>query len=229
MYKHFFKRFFDILLSFIAIVILGLPMLIIALVIKCSSKGPVIFKQERIGKNGKVFKILKFRTMVVGAEKTGSGVYSGKDDPRVTKVGKFLRATSLDEIPQLINILKGDMSIIGPRPVLTYYPKNWEEYTEEELKRFQALPGITGLAAVHGRKTNTVEERFRYDNEYVEKLSFGLDFKIFWLTVKVVLTGAGNEDEVSEQNNEAEVLQEVAATEDMPLQPEMVEEMVEGK
>ncbi len=213
MYKRFFKRFFDICLSLIVIIIFAIPMLIIAIAIKCSSKGPVIFKQERIGKGGKVFKIWKFRSMKVGTEKTGSGVYSGKGDPRVTKVGRILRATSLDELPQLFNIIKGDMSFIGPRPVLTYYPKSWNDYTEEELKRFDALPGITGLAAVHGRKTNSVEERFKYDNEYVEKLSFWLDFKIFWLTVKVVLTGEGNEDAVSEKTT-SECEQEVAVTED---------------
>ncbi len=212
MYKYFFKRFFDILFSLIAIIILIIPMLIIAVVIKCSSKGPVLFKQVRIGKKGKVYKIWKFRTMCVGAEKMGSGVYSGKGDPRVTKIGRILRATSLDEIPQLFNILSGKMSFIGPRPVLTYYPKKWEEYTEEELKRFEVLPGITGLAAVHGRKTNTVEQRFDYDNQYVDKLSFWLDFKIFWLTVKVVLTGEGNEDKVFQQDtsSNAEQAQEVA-------------------
>ena len=122
------------------------------------------------------------------------GVYCTKGDKRVTKVGKFIRATSIDEIPQFINIIKGDMSLIGPRPVLTYYPKKWEEYTEEELKRFDVRPGVTGWAAVHGRKTNTVKARFEYDNYYVEHLSFGLDFKIFFMTIKSVFTNEGNED-----------------------------------
>ena len=125
MYKSFFKRLIDVILSVLALILLSWLYLIIAVIIKATSKGPVLFKQERIGKNGKVFNILKFRSMKVGAEKTGSGVYSGKGDPRVTKVGKFIRATSIDELPQLINILKGDMALIGPRPPLTYHPWKW--------------------------------------------------------------------------------------------------------
>ncbi|MBR2375332.1 MAG: sugar transferase, partial [Clostridia bacterium] len=110
MYKYFFKRFFDIILSLLGLIILALPMLLIAIAVKIDSKGPVLFKQERVGKKGKVFKIYKFRSMCVGAEQQGSGVYSGKGDKRVTRVGKFLRATSLDELPQFFNLLKGDMS-----------------------------------------------------------------------------------------------------------------------
>ncbi len=124
MYRHFFKRFFDIILSLIGIIILAIPMLIIAIAIKIDSKGPVIFKQERIGKGGKVYKIWKFRTMKVGAEKTGSGVYSGKGDPRVTKVGKFLRASSLDELSQLFCVLVGSMSFIGERDIIVTTKKN---------------------------------------------------------------------------------------------------------
>ena len=132
MYKHFFKRFFDILISFFALLILVLPMLIIGLIIKLTSKGPVLFKQDRIGKNGRVFKIFKFRSMVVGAE--AQGVYSDNKDKRVTRIGKFLRKTSLDELPQLINMLKGDMSLIGPRPPLTYHPWPLEDYTDEQKR-----------------------------------------------------------------------------------------------
>lgn len=169
-------------------------MLIFAILIKLDSKGPVIFKQERVGKNGKVYWMYKFRSMCVGAEQQEGGVYCTKGDKRVTKIGKFMRATSIDELPQFFNILKGDMSLIGPRPVLTYYPKKWEEYTEDELKRFNVRPGVTGWAAVHGRKTNTVEARFNYDNYYVDHLSFGLDLKILFMTVKSVFTNEGNED-----------------------------------
>ncbi|MBQ9729519.1 MAG: sugar transferase, partial [Clostridia bacterium] len=132
MYKRFFKRAIDFTLALVALLLLWWVMLLVAIAVKVESKGPIIFKQERIGRNGKVFWIYKFRSMCVGAEKTGSGVYSGKGDARVTKVGKVLRATSLDELPQLINILKGDMSIIGPRPPLTYHPWPYEEYTEEQ-------------------------------------------------------------------------------------------------
>ncbi|MBE7089392.1 MAG: sugar transferase [Clostridiales bacterium] len=201
----FVKRTMDILVSFFGLLILSFVLLIVAIAIKIDSKGPVIFKQQRVGKNGKVYNMYKFRSMKTDSEHTGTGVYSMKDDPRVTKVGKFIRATSIDELPQFINILKGDMSLIGPRPVLTYYPKKWEEYTEEELIRFNVRPGVTGWAAVHGRKTNTVEARFAYDNYYVENISFGLDFKIFLMTIKSVLTSADNEDITSgETENKTE-------------------------
>lgn len=227
MYKHFFKRFFDISISLFGLLLCAIPMLFVAIAIKIDSKGPVIFKQARVGKDGKVYNMYKFRSMCVGAEQQAGGVYCVKGDKRVTKVGGFIRKTSLDELPQFFNIIKGDMSLIGPRPVLTYYPKKWEEYTQEELKRFMVRPGITGWAAVHGRKTNTVEKRFEYDNYYVEHLSFGLDFKIFFMTIKSVLTNEGNEDDGSsevkaedteQKNVEAEETlaeQEVAATEEI--------------
>lgn len=195
MYKHFFKRFFDLVVSLVALVIASPILLITAIAIKVESKGPAIFIQQRVGKNGKVYDMYKFRSMCVGAEQQEGGVFCKKGDARVTKVGAFIRATSIDELPQLVNIIKGEMSLIGPRPVLTYYPKKWDEYTQEELKRFDALPGVTGWAAVHGRKTNTVEARFAYDNYYVENLSLWLDIKIFFLTIKSVLTNEGNEDD----------------------------------
>ncbi|MBQ8371390.1 MAG: sugar transferase [Clostridia bacterium] len=222
MYRYFLKRFFDILISVVGLIVCFVPMLLVAIAIKVESKGPVIFKQERVGKGGKVYRMYKFRSMCVGAEQQEGGVYCVKGDKRVTKVGRFIRATSIDELPQFINIIKGDMSLIGPRPVLTYYPKNWEDYTDEELKRFTVRPGVTGWAAVHGRKTNTVEARFEYDNYYAEHLSFWLDTKIFFMTIKSVLTNEGNEDngasevktEKTEQEN-AEVPAQVASgTED---------------
>ena len=194
MYKAFLKRLVDVTVAFFGLIICALPMLIIAIAIKLESKGPAIFKQERVGKDGKVYWMYKFRSMCVGAEQQEGGVYCTKGDKRVTKVGKFIRATSLDELPQFVNILKGEMSLIGPRPVLTYYPKKWEEYTEEELRRFDVRPGVTGWAAVHGRKTNTVEARFAYDNYYVDNLSLWLDIKIVFLTIKTVFTNEGNED-----------------------------------
>ena len=201
MYKHFFKPFFDIACALIVFVLSSPILLVTAIAIKIDSKGPVIFTQKRVGKNGKVYDMYKFRSMCVGAEQQEGGVFCTKGDARVTKVGRFIRATSIDELPQVINILKGEMSIIGPRPVLTYYPKNWDEYSENELKRFDVLPGITGWAAVHGRKTNTVEARFAYDNYYVENLSFWLDVKILFMTVKSVLTNEGNEDDGSAKMN----------------------------
>ena len=131
MYKHSIKRLLDIVLSVLGIVICCIPMLIIAIAIKIDSPGPVIFKQKRLGYKGKVYEIWKFRSMCVGAEQTGSGVYSGKGDARVTRVGNILRKTSLDELPQFFNTLVGSMSFVGPRPPMTYHPWSWEEYTDE--------------------------------------------------------------------------------------------------
>ena len=184
----------DIVLSIIGLIILSPILLITSVAIKIDSKGPVIFKQDRIGKDGKVFKIYKFRSMVVGAEKKGSGVYSGKNDSRVTKIGKLIRATSIDELPQLLNILKGEMSFIGPRPVLTYHPWKYEEQTKEQLKRFDVRPGVTGLAQINGRKQVEWNKRIQYDVEYAEKVSFILDFKIFFKTIINVLLMRDNEN-----------------------------------
>ena len=194
MYKMFFKRFFDITFAFIGVVIAAVPMAVIALLIKADSKGDVVFRQKRIGKDGKVFEIYKFRSMCVGAEQTGSGVYSGKNDARVTKIGKILRATSLDEIPQLFNVLKGDMSFIGPRPPLTYHPWPIEEYTEEQFKMFGARPGISGWAQVNGRKAVEWNKRIELNVWYVENISLALDLKIFFLTIFKVFVNADNEN-----------------------------------
>ena len=194
MYKHFFKRFFDIVFSFLGLIIAAIPMLIIAIAIKIDSKGPVIFKQERLGKNGKVFKILKFRSMCVGAEQTGSGVYSGKGDTRVTKVGKLLRKTSLDEIPQLLSVLKGDMSFIGPRPPLTYHPWTLDKYTDEQKRMFDVRPGITGWAQINGRKDVEWNKRIKLNVWYVDHVSIWLDVKILFKTVFKVFSNADNEN-----------------------------------
>lgn len=182
------KRLLDIVLSLLGTIILSPILLIIAIAIKIDSKGPIIFKQKRLGKDGKEFEIYKFRSMIVGAEKIGTGVYSKKGDSRVTRVGKFIRMTSIDELPQLINILKGEMSFIGPRPVLTYHPWKYEEYTEEQLKRFAVRPGVTGWAQIHGRKDVPWDKRIKLDTYYVENISFLLDLKIFLQTFyKVIL------------------------------------------
>lgn len=194
MYKHFLKRFFDIIFSLIGIIVASIPMILIAIAIKIDSDGPVIFKQERIGKKGRVFKILKFRSMCVGAEKTGTGVYSGKGDARVTKVGSFIRRTSLDEIPQLFSVLKGDMSFIGPRPPLTYHPWNWDKYTVEQKRMFDVRPGITGWAQVNGRKEVEWNKRIELNVWYVDHVSLWLDIKIVFMTLFKVFTNANNEN-----------------------------------
>ena len=194
MYKKFFKRLIDVTIAALGLLILGIPMLVVALVVKLDSPGPVLFKQQRIGKNGKVYSRYKFRSMKVGAEHTGSGVYSGKGDPRVTRVGKFLRASSIDELPQFINILKGDMSFIGPRPPLTYHPWHYEEYTQEQLRMFEVRPGVTGWAQVNGRKEVEWNKRIELNVWYVDHLSLWLDLKIIFMTVFKVVTNANNEN-----------------------------------
>ena len=194
MYKSVVKRIIDIVLSFIGIMFCSVPMAIIAIAVKLDSSGPVVFKQERIGYTGKVYNILKFRTMCVGAEQMGSGVYSGKNDSRITRVGNVLRKTSLDEIPQLFNVLKGDMSFVGPRPPLTYHPWPIEQYTKEQFKMFDVRPGITGWAQVNGRKGVEWNHRIELNVWYVDNVSFLLALKIMWLTVWKVLTNADNEN-----------------------------------
>ncbi len=193
MYKYI-KRFIDIFLSFIMLIILSPILLIIALLVKLDSKGPVIFKQERIGLNGKVFKILKFRTMCVGAEQMKGGVYSDNSDPRITRVGRILRATSGDELLQAINVLRGDMSFIGPRPPLTYHPWPYNEYTSEQKRMFEVRPGITGWAQVNGRKAVEWHKRIELNVWYVDHMSFLLDVKIFFMTIFKVFTNADNEN-----------------------------------
>ena len=181
----FFKRLFDITISMIGLIITSPILLITAIAIKLESPGPIIFKQERLGLNGKVFKIYKFRSMCVDAEK--GGVYEKKGDPRVTKVGKFIRKTSIDELPQFLNILKGEMSLIGPRPALTYHPWLYNEYTEEQKRMFHVRPGVTGWAQVNGRKEVEWSRRIELNVEYVDKMSLYFDLMIFFKTIFTVL------------------------------------------
>lgn len=199
-----FKRAMDIIIAAAGLIITSPVLLITAILIKLDSPGQVLFMQERIGKDGKVFRIAKFRSMCTGAEHTGSGVYSGKNDARVTRVGRVIRATSIDELPQLYNILKGDMSLIGPRPPLTYHPWTIDQYTEEQFHMFDVRPGITGWAQVHGRKDVEWNKRIRLNVWYVRHISFRLDVKIFFMTIIKVLRNEDNEN-VGEtvKNNES--------------------------
>lgn len=192
MYRHFLKRFMDIVLALIGIAVAGIPMLLIALCVKLESPGPALFKQERLGKDGKVFKIYKFRSMCVGAEK--GGVYSDNKDTRVTRVGRIIRATSLDELPQFFNVLLGHMSFIGPRPPLTYHPWPLEEYSDFQRRMFEVRPGITGWTQTHGRKDVEWHRRIELNVWYVDHLTLWLDIKILFLTVFKVLTAADNEN-----------------------------------
>ncbi len=194
MYKYFIKRLFDIIIAFCGLVVAVIPMLVVAIWIKTDSEGPVLYRQKRLGKDGKVFEMLKFRSMYVNSEFTGSGVYSNDSDTRVTKVGKFIRKTSIDELPQLINILKGDMSLIGPRPPLTYHPWPLEQYTAEQKRMFEVRPGITGWAQINGRKDVEWHKRIQLNVWYVDHVSFWLDVKIFFITILKVLRNDDNEN-----------------------------------
>lgn len=195
------KRLIDVVLAFVALVVLSPIMLVTAAAVKLDSKGPVLFRQQRLGLHGEPFTIYKFRSMTDGAEHTGSGVYSEQGDPRVTKVGKVIRATSVDELPQLINILKGDMSIVGPRPPLTYHPWPIEEYTEAQRHMFDVRPGVTGWAQVNGRKGVEWHKRIEMNVWYTEHISFWLDVKIVFMTVFKVLTNADNVNEGATLND----------------------------
>lgn len=185
------KRVLDLVLTIIGTIIISPILLVIAIAIKLSSEGPILFKQERLGYHGKVFKIYKFRTMIVNAENIGSGVViNDKDDPRVTKIGRFLRATSLDELPQVFNVIAGDMALVGPRPPVTYHPYNgYDNYPEWAKKRFEMRPGMTGLVQITVRSDASWDDRMRIDCEYVEKFSVLFDIKIILGTIKTVLKG----------------------------------------
>ena len=183
MYRKYVKRGLDILFALILLILLSPLMLLISVAVLCLSGRPVFFLQERLGRNTEIFRMIKFRSMEVGSEYSGSGVYSDRNDPRLTGIGRFLRMTSLDELPQLINILKGDMSFVGPRPPLTYHPWPVEKYTEEQLRMFEVRPGLTGWAQVHGRRQVEWNRRISLNIWYVDHMSFLLDLRILMMTV----------------------------------------------
>lgn len=185
MYANFFKRIIDFILSACAILILGLPLSIVALLIRIKLGSPVLFKQRRPGKNGKIFEIYKFRTMTDARDEDGNLL---PDNERLTDFGKLLRSTSIDELPEIINIFKGDMAVIGPRPLLEEY---LPLYNEEQAHRHDVRPGLTGWAQINGRNTISWEDKFRYDVEYVRNISFMFDLKIFFLTIKKVFVREG--------------------------------------
>lgn len=189
------KRGLDVALSAVGLAVTSPLLAATAVAIKLDSEGPVLFKQIRLGVNGAPFEMYKFRSMCIDAEHTGSGVYSEAGDPRVTRVGKIIRATSIDELPQLVNILKGDMSIVGPRPPLTYHPWPIEEYTEQQRHMFDVRPGVTGWAQVNGRKDVEWHKRIEMNVWYTEHMSLWLDLKILFMTVFKVLTNADNVNE----------------------------------
>lgn len=182
----FFKRLFDILSTLIVIILLIPIWIVVPIAIKCDSKGPVFFKQERRTKKGKLFKMLKFRSMVVNAESMGTGLFNYENDPRVTKVGRFLRNTSIDELPQLFNIFVGQMSVVGPRPCVKNELGDFDTLNKKYKKRFQMKAGLTGLAQVKGRNDIEWDKKVELDNEYIDKFrKYGVfyDIKILFSSV----------------------------------------------
>jgi len=184
----FVKALFDYTLSILLLLILCPIFLLIAIMIKLDSKGPILFKQERMGKDGKPFLIYKFRTMLNDAANIGLGPRTAENDPRITKIGNVLRKWSLDELPQLINIIKGDMSIIGPRPTLRFQV---EQYNNFQRKRLLMKPGVTGWAQVNGRNSLSWKDKIEFDVKYVEHHSIRLDLKILFKTIGVALFRKG--------------------------------------
>lgn len=200
MYRKFVKRLLDIIISLTALVVLSPVLLLVAILVRCKLGSPVIFHQDRPGLHEKVFRLYKFRTMTDVRDEQGNLL---SDEVRLTKFGKLLRATSLDELPELWNILKGDMSLIGPRPLLVSY---LPYYTEEESLRHTVRPGLTGLAQVNGRNLLDWDKRFAKDVEYVRNISFGMDVKIFFLTIKKVFIHENVEVDTSRvEGNFAEI------------------------
>ena len=184
------KRTFDIVASSIALIILALPMLIIAVAIKLDSPGPVFYRQERLGKDGKPFMLLKFRSMKIDAEKNGAQ-WAVEDDPRITRVGRFIRNCRLDETPQFLQVITGKLSLIGPRPERTIFYKEFEKHIPGFSQRLAIRPGISGLAQVVGGYDFLPEEKIKYDLEYIKNQSLFLDIKILFKTVVVVFSHNG--------------------------------------
>jgi len=185
MYKNYFKRLIDILLSLPALIILSPVILITAILVRVKLGSPVLFKQQRPGKDEKIFTMRKFRTMTDAKDGNGELL---PDEIRLTKFGKFLRSSSLDELPELYNIIKGDMSIIGPRPLLVQY---LPYYDELQKRRHEVRPGLTGLAQINGRNATTWDERFQFDIQYIDNMSFAQDVKIFFATIGTVFKQEG--------------------------------------
>lgn len=203
MYKYI-KRFIDIILSTLLLLLFMIPMIIVSICIKLESNGPILFKQTRTGYKGKTFTLYKFRSMTVD-----NNVLDFSKENKITKVGSFIRKTSLDELPQFINILKGDMSFIGPRPWIIEYTKL---FTAKQRHRLDVTPGITGLAQASGRNDISIIDKINYDLEYVDNFSFLMDLKVIFKTLKIVFTKQGADINKSEIANELDELKEYNLT-----------------
>ena len=186
MYKHFFKRFFDFWISLTALICISPILLVVTIWLHYANKGAgAFFFQERPGLNSKIFKVIKFKTMTDERDSDGTLL---PDECRLTKVGRFVRSTSIDELPQLVNVLKGDMALIGPRPLLVQY---LPLYSKEQARRHEVRPGITGWAQSHGRNELSWTKKFKYDVWYVDHVSLATDIKVIWNTIKTVLKREG--------------------------------------
>ena len=186
----FFKRLFDFVMAVLGITVCFVPMLIIALAIALDSRGPVIYSQRRVGRGGREFTLLKFRSMVIDAERDGA-VWASENDDRVTRVGNFLRKTRLDELPQLFNILIGQMSLVGPRPERAYFYEKFAEYIDGFEQRYTVVPGLTGWAQVNGGYDLKAEEKIVYDLDYIERRSLFMDLRCLVRTVTVIFSHEG--------------------------------------
>jgi lipopolysaccharide/colanic/teichoic acid biosynthesis glycosyltransferase len=181
-------RIFDILIAGLALLVLSPVLLVAAIAIRLGSPGPAIYRQRRVGRDGREFELLKLRTMAQGSDPVGVGTVVARDDPRVTAAGRVLRRTSLDEIPNLVNVLRGEMAIVGPRPTI---PAQVKDYTSRQRRRHEVRPGLTGWAQVKGRAGIPWEERIELDVEYVDRRSFALDLRILAQTARLLVTGHG--------------------------------------
>lgn len=194
---NFLKRVFDLIFGIIGLILVLPILLFVAIAIKIDSKGSIFFKQARLGKHKKPYMIYKFRSMIENAENMGTGIFNMKNDSRVTKVGQFLRNSSIDELPQFINIIKGDMSFVGPRPPVTYELGDLDNLPKEFEDRFRVKPGVTGLAQITGRNELSWDEKVIYDNKYIDsfyKWGILLDIKIILLTILKVLKNEGSHE-----------------------------------
>lgn len=235
--NRFLKRFFDIVICTIAIIVLMPLWLVVAIVIKCDSKGPIFFAQGRRTKGGRVFKMYKYRSMVVNAERMDAGLFNFGNDPRVTNVGRWLRNSSIDELPQLYNVVKGDLSLVGPRPCVTYELGDFETLNQKYKKRFEVRGGITGLAQIKGRNENSWEEKVAYDNLYIDefkKQGIWLDIKIIVDTVvKVFKKQDIYEEKADESLNDAEAAklaeEGIIRTAHLPDEVEAVQTITRGE
>lgn len=213
----FIKRCFDFSVALMGLILLSPLFLVIAIAIKVDSKGPVLFRQKRLTKNGRVFEMYKFRSMYVDSENKGSGLFNYKDDPRVTRIGRKLRDSSLDEIPQLMNVLTGSMSIVGPRPAVVYELGDFDSLNSHFKKRFSAKAGITGLAQVMGRNDISWDEKAKWDNRYIDSFSERGIITDIEIIIKTIGKVATNKDIYENKPNDSMTAEEAAIVEEKEI------------